>query len=109
MGYWIVEAKNGALRGVRSELPGDRLSLPAVRLQLEVLGCPTEIGRQQVDPGTRRPRIANRWLVELSPSCIEARLEGLRAASSPRPGGGVNGSTQDDLSDARRQGLSLGS
>ena len=66
MGYWIVEAKKGALRGVRSELPGDRLSLPAVRLHLEVLGSPTEIAPAG-GPGTRRPRIANRWLVELSP------------------------------------------
>jgi hypothetical protein len=55
MGFWIVEAKNGALRGVRSELPGDRLSLPAVRLHLEVLGRPTELARQKVEPaqGTR--------------------------------------------------------
>jgi hypothetical protein len=60
MGYWIVEAKNGALRGVRSDLPGDRLSLPAVVLHLEVLGSPTEIARQQVDPaqGARGSRIA---------------------------------------------------
>jgi hypothetical protein len=60
MGYWIVEAKNGALRGVRSELPGDRLSLPAVILHLKVLGRPTEIARQQVDPaqGARGSRIA---------------------------------------------------
>jgi hypothetical protein len=60
MGYWIVEAKKGALRGVRSELPGDRLSLPAVILHLEVLGRPTEIAHQQVDraQGARGSRIA---------------------------------------------------
>ena len=54
MGYWIVEAMNGALRGVRSELPGDRLSLPAVILHLEVLGSPTLIARPaQGDRGSR--------------------------------------------------------
>ena len=60
MGYWIVEAKKGALRGVRSELRGDRLSLPAVRLHLEILGSPTEIARQRVDSaqGARGLRIA---------------------------------------------------
>jgi hypothetical protein len=60
MGYWIVEANNGALRGVRSELQGDRLSLPAVILHLEALGSPTEIARQQVDAaqGARGSRVA---------------------------------------------------
>jgi hypothetical protein len=54
MGYWIVEAKKGALRGVRSDLPGDRLSLPAVVLQLKILGSPTEISPAQPrrDPPT---------------------------------------------------------
>jgi hypothetical protein len=74
MGYWIVEAKNGALRGVRSELPGDRLSLPAVILHLEVLGSPTgEAPRGGSLPFPDIPRIGAKRGRRGKPASVPAR------------------------------------
>jgi len=81
MGYWIVEAKNGALRGVRSDLPGDRLSLPAVVLQLKILGKPTEISRQRVNVEDLDLRTSRSASIGNNTTSQRFAIEGQEAAS----------------------------